>query len=241
MDDGEFLDPMSQSLVQQISSYAFIRLNVFFVVCSFWTNFYIGTAVTQLGDDQVVPVAEAAAYGQSLTLFMTGGVLAIPFIGYLMDKNGFPITMLVTIFFGIVWAVLLSTGDSKFLYVSFVFYALFRTFLYTFLFSYLADKLGFKYYGILAGILFFVSGIVGLVQYPLSVWAGGTCITASPEEQSTCSHGQWGLLNHLAIAMLLGLLYFPYQDFLERQQIMRYNSSKSFSREFDLEGERSVL
>jgi hypothetical protein len=67
--------------MQQLTSYAYIRFNLFFVVCSFWTNFYIGTAVTQLGDGQIVPLAEAASYGQSLTLFMTGGVIAIPFIG----------------------------------------------------------------------------------------------------------------------------------------------------------------
>jgi hypothetical protein len=144
-----------------------------------------------------------------------------------MDKNGFPITMLVTIFFGVVWAILLSTGDSQLLVVSFVFYALFRTFLYTFIFSYLADKLGFKYFGILVGIMFFVSGIFGLLQYPLSVWAGGTCITAKASDQATCSHGQWALLNHLTVFMLMGLLYFPYQDYVERQQIMRHISSKS--------------
>merc|ERR1711871_1126112 len=172
------------------------------------TNFYVGTAVTQLGDEQIVPLDECADYGQSLTLFMTGGVVAIPFIGALMDNYGFPITMLITIFLGIVWTGLLMSTSSSLLYLSFMFYALFRTFLYTFLFSYLGDKLGFKYYGILAGILFFVSGLVGLLQYDLSVWAAGTCTTASASEVDTCFHGHWELLNKVMLVMLLSLIYF---------------------------------
>ena len=226
MDDVDgFLDPMAQSLFQQLTSYAFIRLNVFFIVCSFWTNFYVGTAVTQLGDEQIVPLDECANYGQSLTLFMSGGVVAIPFIGSLMDNYGFPITMLVTIFFGIVWTGLLITTDSNLLYLSFIFYALFRTFLYTFIFSYLADKLGFEYYGILAGVLFFFSGLVGLAQYNLSVWAGGTCITAPADEIESCSHGEWKFLNRTMMVTLLGLLYFPWQDHQERLYLVRKVSS----------------
>merc|ERR1711871_52624 len=226
MDDVDgYLDPMAQSLFQQLTSFAFIRLNVFFIVCSFWTNFYVGTAVTQLGDEQIVPLDECADYGQSLTLFMTGGVVAIPFIGALMDNYGFPITMLVTIFLGIVWTGLLMSTSSSLLYLSFMFYALFRTFLYTFLFSYLADKLGFKYYGILAGVLFLFSGLVGLAQYYLSVWAGGTCITASADEVETCSHGEWRFLNSIMMVTLLGLLYFPWQDYQERVYLIKKASS----------------
>lgn len=205
-----------------------MRLSVFFVISSFWTNFYIGSMVTQLGDGQIVPPSDTAQYGQTLTLFMTGGVASIPLIGWLMDKYGFPITMLVTIFFGIVWAILLGTSKANLLYPSFLFYALFRTFLYTFIFSYLADKLGFKYYGVLAGVLFFLSGIVGLLQYPLALWAAGTCISPVPAPGQYCSHGQWSWLNHVMTVMLVGLLYFPYQDYRERNVLLRLSSSMLF-------------
>ena len=80
-DVNRFLNPKAKSLFQQLTSCAFTRLCIFFVVCSFWTNFYIGTAVTQLGDCRIIPLDEASEYGQSLTLFMTGAVVAIPFMG----------------------------------------------------------------------------------------------------------------------------------------------------------------
>merc|ERR1711991_193512 len=61
-----------------------------------------------------------------------------------------------------------------------------------------------------------VSGLAGLLQYNLSVWAAGTCTTASASEVDTCSHGHWELLNKVMLVMLLSLIYFPYQDHLER-------------------------
>jgi MFS family permease len=160
---------------------------------------------------------------------MSGAVVFIPLIGGLMDGYGYPITMLVTIFFGIVWSILLATADAYYLYASFLFYAMFRTFLYTFLFSYLADKLGFKYYGILAGVLFFVSGLFGLLQYPLSLFAAGACIYPVPATGESCSHGLWTPLNHLMTVMFIALLYFPYQDYQERQVLARVSSFRSIS------------
>ena len=58
---------------------------------------------------------------------------------------------------------------------SFFCYAVFRTLLYTFLFAYIADTMGFHYFGVLAGLMFVISGVVGLLQYPLAKWAEGTC------------------------------------------------------------------
>ena len=224
---GDDLNPMVQSLGQQLTSLAFIRINILFVCCSFWANFYIGTVVTQLADLSIVPENEISKYGSSLTLFMTAGVLFIPFVGWLLDGYGYPTTMFATILFSIIWAVLLCLRSASYLMASFVAYALFRTFLYTFIFSYMSDRLGFQFFGILVGVLFVISGFVGLLQYPLSEWAYGDCYSTHGEPD--CSHGEWNFLNHLMLANFVILLFFPYQDHVERRELLRRASSSMYS------------
>lgn len=215
VDHGEVLDPIVLSLEQHLTSKVFIRLNIMFCIFSFWANFYVGTATTQLGDMMIVPSAQMSEYGEKLTLLMTAGVVFIPVVGWLMDACGYPITMLCTIVFAIVWAFFLCLENSTYIYPSFVVYALFRTFLFTFLFSYMADRLGFKFFGILVGILFAIAGFVGLLQYPVSAYAFGDCITNPGPD---CSKGQWNTLNHIMLYSFIPLLFFPYQDYIERKE-----------------------
>ena len=92
-----------------------------------------------------------------------------------MDKGGFPVTWTITVATGVLWSLLLLYDTTWTLLPSFFCYAVFRTFLYTFLFAYIADTMGFHYFGVLAGLMFVISGIVGLLQYPLAKWAEGTC------------------------------------------------------------------
>ena len=134
VDHGEVLDPIVLSLEQHLTSKVFIRLNIFFCIFSFWANFYVGTATTQLGDMKIVPFYQMSEYGDKLTILMTAGVLVIPIVGWLMDYCGYPVTMLVTIVFAIIWAFIICLKSPTYIYASFVAYALFRTFLYTFLF-----------------------------------------------------------------------------------------------------------
>ena len=200
---------------------------MFFVICAFWTNFYVGAASLQLADLSVVPVDEINSYSESLTLFMSSGVLAIPLIGWLMDVYGFPITMLVTVFFGITWGLLLGTESQELLLVSFFFFSLFRTFLYTFIFSYLADRLGFRFYGVLVGIMFLISGFVSLLQYWLLNFGDGGC---SSSGNTVCPNNQWALLNRIMTLMFVSLLIFPYQDYTERRRIASAKSMQELQR-----------
>lgn len=215
VDHGEVLDPVVLSLEQHLTSKVFIRLNIFFCIFSFWANFYVGTATTQLGDMMIVPFDQMSDYGDKLTVLMTAGVIVIPVVGWLMDYCGYPLTMLITVVFAIIWAFLLCVNSPAYIYASFIAYALFRTFLFTFLFSYMADRLGFKFFGILVGILFAVAGFVGLLQYPLSTFADGDCITNPGPD---CNVGKWGDLNHIMLYTFIPLLFFPYQDYIERRE-----------------------
>ena len=158
-------------------------------------------------------------FGRYFTVIMTLGVFAIPFVGYIMDNKGFPVTSVVTVSFGVVWSLLFLYDSVYSLLPSFMFYALFRTCLFTFLFAYLADTMGFRFFGVLAGLMFVFGGFVGLLQYPLAIWAAGTCHSAnSPLKREHCSRGHWEEVNLLMVCSMVSLFWFSYRDWVRRRR-----------------------
>jgi len=72
-------------LYGQIASNTFVHLCFFFVVTSFWANFYVGTLDLQLGDSKLLLSAyEQRLFGRYLSIAMTAGALAIPAVGCVM-------------------------------------------------------------------------------------------------------------------------------------------------------------
>ena len=158
-------------------------------------------------------------YGRYFTMIMTLGVFAIPLVGYMMDNRGFPVTSVVTVSFGLLWSLLLLYDSRYSLLPSFMFYALFRTCLFTFLFAYLADTMGFRFFGVLAGLMFVLGGFVGLLQYPLAMWAAGTCHSAnSPLKRAHCSRGHWEEVNLSMACSMASLFWFSYRDWVRRRR-----------------------
>ena len=209
------------NLKDQILSSTYIYVCMFFVITSFWCNFFIGTIDLQLGDMQVFNNQALKMYGNIFTLVMSLGIFGIPVIGALMDKTGFPMTSFITLLFALGWSLLLLMETPNSLIGAFICYSIFRTFLFTFLFAYLADTMGFKYFGILAGLMFVFGGIFSLIQYPLVEWASGTChfITNNADfRMAHCDRGQWRNLNILMVISFVALFSFSYQDFLRRKR-----------------------
>jgi len=205
------------SMYEQVTSPAYLWITAFFLVNSFWANFYIGNIDLQLGDSQMYSVEEQKGFGRLFTAIMTCGFIAIPIVGAVMDKYGFPMTSLFTTFFGIVWSICLLAKSRSSAIPSFISYALFRTFLFTFLFAYLADVFGFKYFGILGGLMFVLGGLLSLTQYSLTAWAAGTCHTFDTV-QPGCSSGYWDTVNMVQLLSQFVLLAFTYQDWIRRRR-----------------------
>ena len=212
-----------------MQSAEFIRLTFFFLINSFWMNFYIGSFDVQLGDSRALSISEQHNYARFFTIIITCGVIAIPFVGMLMDGVGFPFTSVFTIFMGCSWAGLLLI-DSKFsLIISFVCYSIYRTFFFTFLFAYLADVLGFKYFGALAGIMFVLGGLLSLLQYPLVQYSSGTCHLMDDIGLLNCTEGNWFPVNVVMLLTLGSTLYFSYKDWVRRKQLESLKPSPSYS------------
>lgn len=204
------------SLYTQVTSEEFLLLLLFFLMHSYWGNFYIGTFDMQLSDSQLLGSAvDQQNYARIFTIIITMGVIVIPLVGALMDLHGFPVTSAFSIGCGILWAALLLIRSSTALVISFVFYAAYRTSFYTFFFAYLADTLGYKYFGMLAGIIFVLGGLLGITQYPLAQLVAGTCHDDNAD-QDTCSHGHWAIVNLIMLVMVASTLYFTVADWRRR-------------------------
>lgn len=205
------------SIYEQLTSPAYAWITIFFLINSFWANFYIGNIDLQLGDSELYSAEEQKTFGRMFTAIMTCGFIAIPIVGAVMDKYGFPMTSLFTAFFGIVWSICLLSKSRSSAVPSFISYALFRTFLFTFLFAYLADVFGFKYFGILGGLMFVLGGLLSLTQYSLTAWAAGTCHSFETP-QPGCSNGYWDTINLVQLLSQFALLTFTYQDWIRRRR-----------------------
>ena len=208
---------------EQLLSPEFLRLSYFFLVNSFWLNFYIGAFDVQLGDANFLTSSELVANASLFTLIITCGAVIIPFAGAMMDIYDFPCTALLTTIAGVVWSILLLFKTKLALTVSFIFYAVFRTFFYTFVFAYLADVLGFKYFGVLAGIMFVVGGVLTFLQYPIAQFAAGSCHNLSSE---LCDVGNWDIVNMAMMFSILSTLYFTYKDWIHREDFKAIQANK---------------
>eukprot|EP00599_Poterioochromonas_sp_BG-1_P011556 CAMPEP_0173159856 /NCGR_PEP_ID=MMETSP1105-20130129/17406_1 /TAXON_ID=2985 /ORGANISM="Ochromonas sp., Strain BG-1" /LENGTH=358 /DNA_ID=CAMNT_0014078465 /DNA_START=187 /DNA_END=1260 /DNA_ORIENTATION=- len=91
------------SLLEQVKSSEFLRLVGFFLVNSFWVNFYIGSFDVQIGDADLLNKTEKLNYARLFTLTITLGVIVIPIVGTIMDRFNFPIASAITSFFGLLW------------------------------------------------------------------------------------------------------------------------------------------
>ena len=205
-------------------SQEFISLTYFFLVNSFCMNFYIGTFDMQLGDIHDLTLSKRHLFAETFTLIITLGVLVIPIVGAMMDRIGFPTTSLVCITSGIIWIILLLFDSSKWhlLKISFIFYSIYRTAFFTFFFAYLADVLGFAYFGMLGGIIFLFAGILGMLQYPLALYAAGNCHLYETDPY-TCDKGNWSVVNTIMLLFMFSTYYFTYQDYIHRNNTNKMN------------------
>lgn len=192
-------------LWDQVKSREFAFATAFLVVASFWANFYIGTIDLQLADEGYLSVDEQHKHARTFTLVTLFGVTGIPVAGHLMDVHGFVVTSLVTVTLGVLWSIGTLLQQEPALLFAFFAYTFFRTFTFNFYFAFVANKLGVRYFGILAGLSFFVSGLLSFLQQPLLLWGHLPCV----EDPDNCNGGNWTAINWLQLVSLASLFAIP--------------------------------
>lgn len=176
----------------------------------------------QLADIQQFNSAEQHDLTQIFTLIMSGGILAAFLIGWLMDQVGLELcTTLILVLGQVQLVVVVWLAERRFFLVtSFVCYTLFRSFLFPVFIASVTTHLGYKYFGLLNGIGFALSGVaqafIGVVVRAVR----GTChlqgwvtdVTATP----SCDHGKWVSFHVLQLILLTILLAAPVLDNVEK-------------------------
>lgn len=209
-------------LAVQLQSRAFIHLVIFFVLSSLWANLYLGTLVWQLGDIFGKSVSEE--YSGQLALVMASGLFCTPICAALLgghgqDSLGFPALAGIVATSCLAWSLLQLTGGKASITAAFYCYAVFRSTLYTYAYSFVADVFGQSSFGIVVGLLHASSGVVGLAQLPLGWFAVGSCHNASTTlAAQICTRGRWGVIFFSQAVTCLGLLYVAYFDWTLRRK-----------------------
>jgi len=221
-----------QPFRNQLRSPTYVRNLIIFVTTSFFVNFTIASLSTELADEQVFSVEVQHDLSRNFTLIMSGGFMVSMFVGWLMDRVGLETCTIVTLILGQASLVLRMVAGTETYYnpvmmlMGFVVYTLFRQFLFPVFIASLTAKLGFKYFGILSGIGFALSGVAQVFMAMLVHGLAGDCHLHPPQEQKqqqhtsasstetlpSCSHGSWLQFHLFQLILLCLLTVIPLQD-----------------------------
>ncbi|GMH54214.1 hypothetical protein TrLO_g6396 [Triparma laevis f. longispina] len=146
------LNVKDQPFAYQVKSLSYFRIVLFFALLSYVANFGVGSVGLMLSDFKADNLSTLTT---EFSVISGLGVLGMPIVGWLLDKQGEAFTAVVTSCLGICYCVLFL---NEMFITSFWFYSMFRSFLFCYFFANLPVVMGFKYFGILAGIAFAASG-----------------------------------------------------------------------------------
>ncbi|GAA99771.1 uncharacterized protein L969DRAFT_52196 [Mixia osmundae IAM 14324] len=162
-----------QSARQQILSSWFWLAAAFLCIHMLRINLYIQSAFTQLVHytrDELLADQLTRAFTYLLPL---GGIVAIPFVGYLLDKRSIRDTTIVLALFGVIFGIFGLAHGTPAQVVSIATLTLLRPLMYTAVSDYCAKTFGFQTFGTVYGLMNTLSGLFGLVQYALDLLIKG--------------------------------------------------------------------
>ena len=195
----------------QLCSGEYVRALLVFCCTFFMANFYVASLPTELADLNHFSPEAQHGIARTFTLISSIGVLAAFLIGWLMDHAGLVTCTTLTIVMGQLHMLIIIFCNDKpiAMVVGFFVYTLFRQFLFPVYIACLSSRLGFKYFGILNGLGFAVSGVTQLFISALVRTVKGTCYIAAVEG---CYQGSWKELHIAQLCLLSALMAVPITD-----------------------------
>ncbi|KAL2165157.1 hypothetical protein VTH06DRAFT_453 [Thermothelomyces fergusii] len=150
---------------EQIKSPWFILICLFTVIQMTRINFFVATVRSQyeslLGSHEAA-VALNNFFDVALPL---GGILAVPFIGTVLDHTSTPTVLAVLVFFAAAIGVLGVIPRSRWAgYANVALFVLYRPFYYTAVSDYSAKVFGFETFGTVYGTVIALSGMLNFAQ-----------------------------------------------------------------------------
>lgn len=157
-------------LSRQLRSTAFAELTLTFAITSCFANVFLGNmqaeaaAVLVDGSETHVGASLLAASYVSLYFRLAPfGGLFNPLLGQCIDRCGLGLMLVIMLTSGTLHVVSLWLGQ---LVLGFVFFSLFCSGYFSYMYSALAFEFGFEYYGLLAGVVQSVGSVVTLLLQP---------------------------------------------------------------------------
>ena len=195
--------------LQQLYSPTYIRIFVLFVVTCFVANFYVASFSTEMVDCSFLSAGDQHHLAQIFTTVISFGFIPSLLLGRLLDAFGIDVCNAITLLCGQVQVLILIFLGSSFTWkvISFIPYVFFRQFLFPNFIAALMGRLGFKYFGLLNGIGFAVSG---LAQLFMSALVG--LIESHCDGSIQCKRETWVLTHWVEFAGFTVLLSIPILD-----------------------------
>ena len=227
------LNLRDQPFCNQVVSPVYLKNLIIFITNSFFVNFTIASLSTELEDQQTFSIPVQHKLSSNFTGIISCGLVGSVLVGSLMDRFGLEYCTILTLLLGQISLVALIFSHSYIMMlVGFVFYMLYRQFLFPVFIACLTARLGFKYFGMLSGIGFTLSGFAQIWMSYLVNWFQGDCHLLSESEywmNSYCSHGSWKQFHFGQILLLAILMLIPIRERLKTTSSRSVGVSSSHS------------
>ena len=155
-----------------------------------------------------------------------------------MDHAGIETATAGTLLLGMAHELILIFGSTSpwWMNVGFVVYICFRQFLFPCSIALITSRVGYKFFGLLNGISFLLSGIAQLFMVPVVNLVKGTCHNYNSQDpalvSNSCDNGHWTELHVIELivfALLLLVPLFDHRDNMEQkvriQDVVKVRSS----------------
>jgi len=154
---ADFLE--TATFLEMLKTPDYIMLNIWYSVYVLYLQFYVMT----LSDQTEAATGESMAVQFGIVL-CTFSATAIG-MGYLIDKIGFSVPVLINSFVSMLAILLLSVESSTLQWFGFMLYVLSRVTTYGLFFAYIGINFGFRFFGTLAGLGMLISAFFSIFQY----------------------------------------------------------------------------
>lgn len=205
-----FYNMYKKTATEQIISWEF-ALGAFFTSFSMLQlNFMIQTLSDQLG--RVYTQEEQAALSYTFDLILPiGGLLSIPFVGFVLDYGSVVSSFASLEFLFILYTVLSLIPVASCQYATFVVFVFARTALYASASDYVGRMFGFQNFGTVYGSMMSVSAVICLLQNPLARSVG------------TIFHGDYSKIKYIFIVIQTVSAALPIYLYTKNANIQKLN------------------
>lgn len=210
--------PLAEAgMATQMRSFEFAYILTFAAVQVLRATIYIGTANKLL--DNYGDAEYGFLYTKIFSVMLPVGFVFVPAIDYLVETRGLALALLFTTVLGALYSLLTLVPSLPLQTLTVFVFTAFRAFLYAVMSAFTAKTFGLPHLGSLMGVIFSISSVVSLAEYP-AVYASNAWFD-----------GDLTALNALSLLLCLALLpltawlrRYEHQREKQRRQRMRARS-----------------